>query len=333
MDLSQYSSVNDPQRFRNDRRSAVPEEEMAALRRAGRQMYFRPSATRELPSYLNSTAVHERREISGAAGSVPFGRVHAIKTFRETGGETQLAVFIQGCHMRCCYCHDVSSWSAESPDTKWMTADRVLEIALRSRDFRKRPSREEGAGGIVVAGGEPLLQIDFLVDLMRKAGQKHIYTCLHTTGEPFQSEGPWFERFQELMTCTDLVVADIKHIDPEIHREMTGRSNESVLEMFRYLDRIHKPVIIRYVLVPGLTDDVPVADKSGRIDRDYYLKKTKAFVDTLSNVRRLDVYPYHTEGTDQWEKLGIQFPLKGVEPPSEERLENARRILTICRKK
>jgi pyruvate formate lyase activating enzyme len=117
------------------------------------------------------------------------------------------------------------------------------------------------------------------------------------------------------MAVTDLVLLDIKHIDDEKHRELTGQTNENILDCAKYLSEIGKPVWIRHVLVAGFTDD------------DEYLKETREFIDTLSNVERVDVLPYHTLGIFKWEELGIPYKLEGVEPPTKERIENAKAIL------
>jgi pyruvate formate lyase activating enzyme len=188
-------------------------------------------------------------------------------------------------------------------------ADELLKRAKRYRAYWKND------GGITVSGGEPLMQIDFLLDLFKKAKDQGINTVIDTSGAPFTREKPFFEKFEELMKYTDRLLVDIKHIDPQKNFELTERKNDNILDMLRYLSDIKKPIWIRHVLVPGYSDN------------DEYLAKTREFIDTLDNVERVEVLPYHTLGVPKWEKLGIEYKLDGVEPPSDERIANANRIL------
>ena len=191
------------------------------------------------------------------------------------------------------------------------TADELLEKALRYRSYWG------SKGGITVSGGEPLLQIDFLLELFTKAKEKGVHTTLDTCGNPFTREEPFFSKFEKLMEVTDLVMLDIKQIDEAEHKILTGWSNSNILDMARYLSEINKPVWIRHVLVPGGSDN------------DEQLRKLNEFINTLNNVDRVQVLPYHSLGTFKWEQLGIDYPLKGVEPPTKERIENAQKLLHI----
>ena len=159
------------------------------------------------------------------------------------------------------------------------------------------------------------MQMDFMIELFRKAKEKGINTTIDTSGAPFTREEPFFSKFNELMKYTDLLLVDIKHIDDEQHKILTGRTNENILDMARYLSDIGKPVWIRHVLVPE------------RNDNDEYLEKLYGFVSTLKNVQKVEVLPYHTFGEYKWKELGYEYPLAGIEPPSKERIQNANRIL------
>lgn len=174
-------------------------------------------------------------------------------------------------------------------------------------------------GGITVSGGEPLLQIDFLLELFQKAKERGINTTLDTCGNPFTREEPFFSKFQELMKVTDLVMLDIKHIDDEQHKILTGQTNKNILDMARYLSDTGKPVWIRHVLVPE------------RSDKDEYLHRLHDFIETLDNVEKVEVLPYHTLGVYKWKELGIPYQLEGIDPPSKERVENANRILETAK--
>ncbi len=243
-----------------------------------------------------------------------LGRVHSVETFGSVDGPgIRFLIFLKGCSMRCRYCHNPDTWDPETDDLR--TADELLTQAMRYRSYWGRE------GGITVSGGEALLQIDFLTELFRKAKAKGIHTCLDTSGQPFTRREPFFSKFAELMKYTDLLLFDLKHIDDTKHRELTGRTNRNILDCARYLSDIGKPIWVRHVLVPGVTDN----------DDDLYA--LRAFIDTLQNVKRVEVLPYHAMGTYKWEQLGIPYTLKDVSAPSEERVRNAEHILTapgIC---
>lgn len=236
------------------------------------------------------------------------GAIHSIETFGSVDGPgVRFVVFVKGCALRCKYCHNVDTWDPHSDDMR--TADEILAQAERYRSYWGED------GGITVSGGEPLLQIDFLIELFKKAKESGINTCIDTAGQPFSRNEPFFGKFNELMKYTDLLLVDIKHIDPEEHKKLTGKSNENIQDFMRYLSEIGKPIWIRHVLVPGITDN------------DEYLMRTRKFIDELSNVQKVEVLPYHSMGEYKWEELGIPYTLKGVEAPSAERVANAERIL------
>ena len=236
------------------------------------------------------------------------GRIHSTESFGSVDGPgVRFVVFVQGCRMRCRFCHNADTWDERSGTGR--TADEVLRQALRYRPYWGK------SGGITVSGGEPLLQIDFLLELFRKAKEKGVHTAIDTAGEPFTADEPWFAKFKALAEVTDLFLVDIKQMDPEKHRKLTGRPNDNILEMIRYLDGIGKAMWIRQVLVPGWTDS----------PED--LRKERAFLDKLSHVERVEVLPYHTMGAYKWEKLGLTYPLAGVEPPAAAEVKAAEEIL------
>lgn len=234
--------------------------------------------------------------------------IHSIETFGCVDGPgIRFVIFVQGCHMRCRYCHNPDSWSMDK--NQEMTADELLDKAERYREYW-------GAeGGITVSGGEPLLQIDFLTELFSKAKARGISTCLDTSAQPFRKDGEWFARFEELMKYTDTILLDIKHIRPDHHKQLTGWGNDNILDCAKYLSEIEKPVWIRHVLVPGITDD------------DTFLHELADFLSTLHNIKRIDVLPYHSMGKYKYDNLGIKYTLGDVEPPAEERVNAAKEIL------
>lgn len=239
------------------------------------------------------------------------GRIHSTENFGTVDGPgVRFIVFTQGCRMRCQFCHNPDTWKIGTGGRE-VTSDEVLEEALKYRSYWGEK------GGITVSGGEPLLQLDFLLDLFKKAKAKGIHTTIDTCGKPFTKEEPFFSKFEELMTYTDLLLFDIKHIDNEKHQELTSLSNENILEMAQYLSDIEKPVWIRHVLVPE------------RSDYDEYLIRLDTFIKTLKNVDKVEILPYHVMGKYKWDELGLDYPLEGINPPSEERVTNAKKLLHV----
>lgn len=236
------------------------------------------------------------------------GFVHSVESFGSVDGPgIRFLIFLQGCPMRCQFCHNPDSWKTGIGEER--TADELLDQAERFRAYWG------DNGGITVSGGEALLQIDFLLELFEKAKQRGIGTCLDTSAQLFTRKSPFFEKFDRLMELTDTVLLDIKHIDDEEHRKLTRHSNANILDCARYLSEIDKPVWIRHVLIPGITD------------KDEYLVRLRDFLSTLHNIERIEVLPYHTLGVYKYEKLGIDYPLKDVQPPAAERVANANDIL------
>ncbi len=279
------------------------------------------------------------------------GWIHSTESFGAVDGPgIRFLIFMQGCRMRCRYCHNPDTWrmpdvpelckntteneaaAEEKPvlsgdglkkravknanicPGKMVTVKEILNKAERFRSYWRE------TGGITVSGGEALLQIDFLTDLFEEAGRRGISTVLDTAAQPFTRTEPFFSKFERLMKSTDLVLLDIKHIDDAKHRYLTGCTNVNILDCARYLSDIGKPVWIRYVLVPGYNDS----------DED--LIRTYEFVRTLRNVRRVEVLPYHTLGVFKWEELGIPYTLRGVDPPTKESVTRAQMILSglVC---
>lgn len=248
-------------------------------------------------------------ELSDLPTSETMLRVHSVESFGSVDGPgIRFVIFLKGCVMRCQYCHNPDTWDRAGGNLR--SVDDVLSQALRYRSYWGEK------GGITVSGGEALLQIQPLTELFHKAKDLGINTCLDTSAQPFSRKDGRFSAFEALMKYTDLVLLDIKHIDNDAHKQLTGWENENILDCARYLSDIHKPVWIRHVLVPGINDD------------DESLQRLRSFIDTLSNVERVEVLPYHDLGVYKWEQLGIPYKLTDVKPPTEESVLHARKILT-----
>ena len=218
------------------------------------------------------------------------GYIHSLESFGTVDGPgIRYVVFMQGCPMRCLYCHNPDTWEVGKGNV--MTADEILEQYKKNISFYSR-------GGLTVTGGEPLLQIDFLIELFTKAKAEGIHTCIDTSGITYsESNTAYIEKLDLLMKLTDLVMLDIKHVDKDRHKELTSHSNEGILAFAKYLEKKGIPLWVRHVIVEGYTDD-PV-----------YLHKLGRFIGGLKNLKALDVLPYHSMGVSKYEALGIPYPL------------------------
>lgn len=220
-----------------------------------------------------------------------LGRIHSIESMGTVDGPgVRLVIFFQGCPLRCRYCHNPDTWDPTGGTE--MSAEEILEHYDKNRAFYK-------TGGITITGGEPLLQTDFLIELFKKAKEKDIHTCIDTSGITYnKNNSAYMEKLDELMKYTDLIMLDIKHIDSAKHKDLTGHNNEDIMEFAKYLEAIGKPVWIRHVVVPGITDDASDLINVGR------------FIGSLKNVKLVDVLPYHTMGVHKYDELGIEYSLK-----------------------
>lgn len=236
------------------------------------------------------------------------GRIHSFESFGTVDGPgIRFVVFLQGCPMRCLYCHNPDTWVTDG-GTEY-SAEEVAARALKYKNYFA------GGGGVTVSGGEPMLQPQFVTQFFTIVKNAGVSTALDTSGVMFNEADP--HAYDGLLAVTDLVLLDIKHIDDYQHQRLTGHSNKNILAFARYLSDMDKPVWIRHVLVPGITDD------------DNYLHELKNFISTLKNVQKVEVLPYHSMGEVKYNKLGMDYPLHGTKPPSPERIKNAKEILKI----
>ncbi len=235
-----------------------------------------------------------------------MGKIHSIESFGAVDGPgIRFVIFLQGCPMRCKYCHN--------PDTWIYAGGKEMSVGELVAEVMKYKNYFGSAGGVTVSGGEPLVQIDFLIELFSELKGLGINTCIDTSGVLYDKIPA--EKMTRLMELTDIVLLDIKHIDSLKHEDLTGFGNEGILEFAKYLNSINKPMWIRHVLVPTINDD------------EESLKKLKTFLDTLNNAEKVEVLPYHTMGVSKYEKLGIKYPLDGVNPPTKEQINMANKIL------
>jgi len=240
-----------------------------------------------------------------------LGNIHSLESCGTVDGPgIRFVVFMQGCPMRCQYCHNPDTWDFNV--NQKMSPEEILLKYNKVKEFLKN-------GGLTVTGGEPLAQIDFVTELFKKAKEKEIHTALDTSGITFNKEDT--KKVDELIKYTDLVMLDIKHIDQEEHNKLTGHSNVNVLRFAKYLSDNKIPVWIRHVVVPGITDDKAQLEKLGR------------FLALLDNIQALDVLPYHDMAIPKYENLGKEYPLKDVPPLTKEQALEARNIILESMKK
>ncbi|KAA6451933.1 pyruvate formate-lyase-activating protein [Bacillus swezeyi] len=238
------------------------------------------------------------------------GNIHSIETFGTVDGPgIRYVIFTQGCLLRCQFCHNADTW--EIGAGKQMS---VSEIVHDVQSYL--PFIQSSGGGITVSGGEPLLQLPFVIELFKACKKLGIHTALDSSGGCYSRALSFQKQITELIKYTDLVLLDIKHINRQKHIKLTGMPNNHILDFAGFLNEQQVPVWIRHVLVPGISD----------IDDD--LITLGEFIGALANVQKIEVLPYHKLGVYKWEALGIEYPLKGVEPPSAERVEHAYRLLT-----
>ena len=237
------------------------------------------------------------------------GFTHSIESFGSVDGPgIRFILFVQGCGLKCSYCHNPDSWVMK--EGKEMEVDHVLSEVLKYKEFFAC-----SGGGITVSGGEPLLQMPFVTELF-KACQKHgIHTNLDTSGDLRLTTEARREQLRGLLKYTDMVMLDIKLMDAAGHKALTGKTNEHILELGRFISETGTPMWIRRVLVPGVTDDLTD------------LQQTADYISTLDAVEKIEVLPYHAMGEYKWEKMGMTYPLPGKEAPSEEAVAQAEEIL------
>ena len=227
------------------------------------------------------------------------GRIFNIQKFSiHDGPGIRTTVFFKGCPMRCAYCHNPDTW--EMKGGQKMTVDDLMNEFEKKRPFYQ-------TGGITCTGGEPMVQIDFLTELFEECKKRKIHTCLDTSGTTFQPDDEeYLKKVDRLLASTDLVMLDIKHINPEEHMKLCKRPNDNILKFARYIDSKGVDIWIRHVCVPHIT-----------INKKY-LFELGQFIGTLHNLKSVDALPYHDMGKMKYEELGIEYPIPDIQPATIE---------------
>jgi pyruvate formate lyase activating enzyme len=224
------------------------------------------------------------------------GRIHSIETFSTVDGPgIRSVIFLQGCPLRCQYCHNPDTWTTDAGQKK--SVKEIIDFLERYRGYYKA-----SGGGITISGGEPCQQPVFTKALMQECKKRGLHVALDTSG--------WVASpvLKDLLQCADLVLLDIKHIDPAIHRQLTGKDNTPSLQAGKIISQEGIPLWVRHVLVPGVTDDPK------------HLTQLAEFLRILATLQRVDILPYHRMGEHKWQELGLDYPLEGVTPPSKVQL-------------
>jgi pyruvate formate lyase activating enzyme len=239
-----------------------------------------------------------------------MGNIHSIETLGTVDGPgIRYVVFTQGCLLRCQFCHNADTW--EIGTGKQMSVSEIMSDLISYLPFI-----QASGGGITVSGGEPLLQIPFLIALFKECKKKGIHTTIDSSGGCFSNAKLFQDQLSELLQYTDLILLDLKHINRKKHIQLTGMPNDHILEFAQFLSERNVPVWIRHVLVPSITDDEADLNEMGE------------FISSLSNVQKIEILPYHKLGVYKWEALGLEYPIKEIEPPTDAQVENALHMLS-----
>lgn len=234
-----------------------------------------------------------------------YAKIHSIESFGTVDGPgIRFVLFLQGCHLQCKYCHNRDTWDMKNG--RYKSLDEIFNKIIQYKNYIF-PN-----GGVTVTGGEPLLQAKFLIELFSKLKEENIHTCIDTSGMVSLTDD-----IKKVLSLTDLVLLDIKHIDDKKCKELVGKSNKLELEFAKYLSENHIPIWIRQVIIPGYTND----------END--LLKLKDFLSTLNTVERIELLPYHDMGKFKWKKLGAKYELENVPSATNEDIKIAKKILGI----
>lgn len=231
------------------------------------------------------------------------GRVHSMESMGLVDGPgIRTVVFLQGCNLRCQYCHNPDTWDLDGG--KEMSAQEIANKVKRFKPYFK------DTGGVTFSGGEPLLQKDFLLEMLKLCKAENIHTCVDTAG---YAKGD----FSDILKYIDLILFDIKHEDIDMYKNVTRREQQTSLDFLSQAQKAGVPLWIRHVVVPGLTDD------------EEHIKKLGEYISTLQNVQKVELLPFHQLGANKYQGLGIKYPLEGVQPMDKELTKKLESMLKI----
>ena len=231
------------------------------------------------------------------------GYIHSIETMGLVDGPNiRTVIFMQGCPLRCLFCHNPDTWQKESNFK--LTSKEVVD------EVRKYRSYIEMGGGVTFSGGEPLLQSEFLLETLKLCKKAGFHTCIDTSGTGYSKK-----YLDEILKYTDLVILDIKAIEEENYKKITKQS----MDMFNYfkerLDISGNKLWLRQVIIPGINDNTD------------YILKLKEYVKQFNNVEKIELLPYHTLGLEKYKKLNIEYELQGIEDMDKEKCKELEELL------
>lgn len=231
-----------------------------------------------------------------------IGRIHSIETCGTVDGPgIRYIIFMQGCPLRCQYCHNPDTWKTSAGEQ--IDSDEIIKEIIKYKPYMKN-----SGGGLTISGGEPLLQPEFVADIFKKAKKQGIHTCIDTSG--FIG----IDKIGNVLDYTDLVLLDIKSYNKDVYKDVTGVSLEPTLNFEQELMKRNIPVWIRYVLVPNLTDNLNDIEELAK------------YLTTLTNVERIDVLPFHKMGEFKWEELNYEYKLKNTLEPDDLLIKETKEI-------
>lgn len=230
-----------------------------------------------------------------------MGKIHSIETMGLVDGPgIRVIIFFQGCQLRCVYCHNPDTWRLNGGIE--LSSDEVIKKVSRYKPYFKQ------TGGITCSGGEPLMQPDFLLEVLKKSKSEGIHTALDTSGVGIGN-------YEEILKYVDLVILDIKHIDEKKYFDICGKNMEEFNKFRSIVNKLNKKLWLRHVVVPGINDTIE------------HIYKFKDYTDTFNNVEKIELLPYHTLGVNKYESMGINYKLKNVKPLSNDKIEELRKLL------
>ena len=234
-----------------------------------------------------------------------LGKLHSFESCGTVDGPgIRFLVFTQGCPLRCKYCHNPDTWKLE--DAKY---ERSVEFTIN--EIKKYKPFFRNGGGLTITGGEPFMQMDYIRELLKRAKEEEIHTVVDTSGYIFN------DKVKEILEYVDLVLLDIKSMNKRVYKELTGVELENTLKFARYLNEIDKPVWLRHVIVPGITD------------KKENLEKLSDFISSMTNIKKVELLPFHQMGSHKWDGLGMDYPLKGHREPTAREMKEARKIFKL----
>lgn len=231
------------------------------------------------------------------------GSIDSVETMGLVDGPgIRYVVFLQGCKLRCLFCHNPETWKME--EKNMTTAEELIDKIKRYKNYFGKE------GGVTFSGGDPLCQPEFLLECLKRCKQEGIHTCLDTSGVGCNKE-----LYPEILSYTDLVILDIKAVTPEAYKKMTGYPMKDFSEFLELCQKLEKKIWLRQVIVPGINDT------------EEYILELKKYIKNIKNVERVELLPYHLYGVEKYKKLGISYRLDGVPAMKKEDLDKLNQIL------